>query len=777
MHDTIWKQIHDNSSEGFALLESIRNEFGEIIDFTWVYMNAAGEKILPPNRRGLTGKKLLDVSSRSKENGIFDEYVKVTETAETSTCERMYSIDNSPMWIRTIIVKVNDGIGITFSDITLQKKLELQLRENESYLRSITESIPQLVWITRPDGYHEYFNSRWYDYTSTSYDETKGEGWNKILHPDDQENAWRVWTHSLQTGESYEIEYRLLNGKTKEYRWFLARALPIRNDNNEIVRWFGTCTDIHEQKVTYESQLFLAEASKLLSSVFDYRKALQKVSQLAVDHVTDWISIELFDGTEVELAAVAHKDPNKIKWAKQLRKESPIDLGQKSGLPEVLRTGKPILYPLITEQMIQSVVKTEKELLLIQEIGFTSLMIVPIVVSKKTVGAVQFVSTSSKRQFGKNDLQMAEEFAGRIGLSIQSSMYYEEIVQRDKQLQVLYDSNLIGVSYVKANGTVLSANNAFFALVGYTRQEFERKNIKWQSLIPLEYSEIEAKKTKELYETGIATPFEKEYIRKDGSQVPVIVGKTLINKKTGDYVAFILDITERKKLEARKDEFIGIASHELKTPLTSIKGYVQILERIIKEMGDEKARALVSKTNIYIDKLDSLIVDLLDVSKIQAGKIQFSLEKLDISELVKESVSAIQPTTQHKISLKSKIKGLVEGDRQRLEQVLANLLTNAIKYSPKGKEVIVNISRDESFVYVHVQDFGIGIEEQYQKLLFQRFYRVEASSRQFSGLGIGLYISSEIITRHGGKIWLDSVSGVGSTFHFSLPLVNGKKIV
>ncbi|HEX2914522.1 MAG TPA: ATP-binding protein [Chloroflexia bacterium] len=231
------------------------------------------------------------------------------------------------------------------------------------------------------------------------------------------------------------------------------------------------------------------------------------------------------------------------------------------------------------------------------------------------------------------------------------------------------------------------------------------------------------------------------------------------------------DITERLELEQRRDEFIGIASHELKTPLTSVKGYVQLLERMLSGSDNDKARLYFAKTNIYIDRLNSLIADLLDVSRVQAGKLQFNLSEFDFDELVKEGVDSIQPTaTHHKIELVGKAGTTVVGDRNRLEQVLTNLLTNAIKYSPQADRVVVSVSKNQDSVEVAVQDFGIGISRENQAKIFERFYRVESSARGFSGLGIGLYISSEIINRHNGTLSVESEEGKGSIFTFTLPI-------
>lgn len=231
------------------------------------------------------------------------------------------------------------------------------------------------------------------------------------------------------------------------------------------------------------------------------------------------------------------------------------------------------------------------------------------------------------------------------------------------------------------------------------------------------------------------------------------------------------EIQRTRELDRRKDEFIGIASHELKTPLTSIKGYVQILERIMAEMKHEKAKYYLDKTNVYIDRLNGLISDLLDVSKIQAGKLQFNVSEFSFSDLVTESIGGIQPLSpSHKIEVKGNVRIKVKGDRNRLEQVMTNLLSNAIKYSPEAERVVVSIEKGAGELKVGVKDFGIGIGKKDQKRIFERFFRSGSVEQKFSGLGIGLYISQEIVRRHGGKMWVESEEGKGSTFYFSIPV-------
>ncbi|MBI2601280.1 PAS domain-containing protein [Candidatus Daviesbacteria bacterium] len=233
------------------------------------------------------------------------------------------------------------------------------------------------------------------------------------------------------------------------------------------------------------------------------------------------------------------------------------------------------------------------------------------------------------------------------------------------------------------------------------------------------------------------------------------------------------DITERKHLEEKRNEFIGIASHELKTPLTSIKGYVQVLERIINKGGNDNAKLYIEKTCIYIDKLDKLIADLLDISKIQSGKMILNYTSFTAGELVDAGMESAQPMMNNHKIIKQGLNDLkVSGDKERLEQVFTNLLLNAAKYSPKSNKIIIDIKKEGGYVVFSVADFGIGIPKDKQGQVFNRYYRIIENKIGYPGLGLGLYISKEIIKRHKGKIWVKSEEGKGSTFYFSLPLVS-----
>lgn len=241
--------------------------------------------------------------------------------------------------------------------------------------------------------------------------------------------------------------------------------------------------------------------------------------------------------------------------------------------------------------------------------------------------------------------------------------------------------------------------------------------------------------------------------------------------KIKQWIGSSTDINEFKKLQAQKDTFLGMASHELKTPLTSIKLYAQMLERSLKKAGDEKNANFARKMDEQVIKLTSLINDLLDVTRINSGKIQLEKSSFDFSQLVKEVVAEQQLATKHTIIIESNNPGIIFADQNRISQVMNNFISNAIKYSPEASEVIVSSEISENRVKFSVKDFGIGIPVEKREKVFEQYYRVTHDSEHtFTGLGLGLYISSEIIKRSGGKIWVESELGKGSTFCFYLPM-------
>jgi two-component system phosphate regulon sensor histidine kinase PhoR len=241
------------------------------------------------------------------------------------------------------------------------------------------------------------------------------------------------------------------------------------------------------------------------------------------------------------------------------------------------------------------------------------------------------------------------------------------------------------------------------------------------------------------------------------------------------WVGTFTDIEDQKQIEKKKDEFLSIASHELKTPLTSIKAYIQLLERSLKDNKNKTVFNYLNKTQLQLSKLNTLIADLLDISKIENGKLKLNRQFFNFENMM-ENVCDIIKQTNENTEIKREGKKIdipIYADEIRIEQVIINYFTNAIKYSPHNKEIIITTEIiDQNKLKISVKDYGIGISTEKQQKLFDKFYRAEESSLRFQGLGIGLYICSEIIRQHHGECGVNSILGEGSTFYFIIPINN-----
>lgn len=235
-------------------------------------------------------------------------------------------------------------------------------------------------------------------------------------------------------------------------------------------------------------------------------------------------------------------------------------------------------------------------------------------------------------------------------------------------------------------------------------------------------------------------------------------------------MAVAIDVTEQVLAQQKKDDFIGIASHELKTPLTSLKASIQLMERLTSKEPDNKFDGLIAQSGVSVNKLAYLVEDLLNVSKLNEGQLNLNKEYFTLSEVINDCCQHVRLAGTHELVLQGDLELKVFADMHRIDQVLVNLVNNAVKYAPGSANIIIIIEQLNDFVKVLVKDSGPGIPEDKLPHLFQRYYRVDSSGHQISGLGLGLYISNEIIEKHGGKMGVDSQVGAGSTFWFTLPV-------
>ncbi|GLV61182.1 hypothetical protein KDH_79980 [Dictyobacter sp. S3.2.2.5] len=497
--------------------------------------------------------------------------------------------------VMTIIPHCDARQQVEYLICASQDISECKHAENE--LRTLVDAIPQLVWVKRPDGFSEYHNQRWCDYTGMTPEQAQGDGWMQALHPDDRQGVLDAWQVSLHTGTPYERELRLRNGRTGAYRWFLARAEPCNNAQGQIVKWFGSNTDIDEQK----------------------------------------------------------------------------------RLERALR-------------------------------------------------------------------------------------------QSQERANVLMDSSIIGIDISKGE-QIVDANDTFLRMTGYTREDLRAGRINWMQMTPPDYRERTLQAQQEFDTQQLVMPYEKELLGKDGSRLPVIVGRVALPSNPAQGIAFVLDNSARKELERRKDDLINMASHELMTPLTAVKLQAQIVRRHLVKQGLHEAAEDLLGLEEPVAQLEHLVGELLDISKIQTDGLEYRQEMVDLDALLREITDTMQYLNpSYTLVVRGAAQTTLIGDRKRLRQIFTNLISNAIKYSPDAKTVEIDLSTSSETVTISVRDYGLGIPRELHDKIFERFYRA-AGPRQLAvpGLGMGLSIVAEIVKRHGGTIMVDSTVGEGSTFTVTFP--------
>lgn len=322
------------------------------------------------------------------------------------------------------------------------------------------------------------------------------------------------------------------------------------------------------------------------------------------------------------------------------------------------------------------------------------------------------------------------------------------------------------------DGIVTSWNQAAERLFGYSAQEAIGQHI--TLIVPVELHQEEEEIVSKLRQDIPVKHYDTVRQRKDGSKIEVSLSISPIKNSEGKILGatkIARDITERRALEQRKDEFLTIASHELKTPMSVLKGLTQLLLRKGKRQDWQGVEPMLRRLDAQVDRLTRLANELLDASTIQAGQLVYDEQLVDMVAVVGECVELLQSVSPtHTLHLSAPSHAWVMGDKDRLGQVVVNLISNAIKYSPSATAVEIALTTQENSVTLTVADHGPGIPKAQQQHIFERLYRASADqTRKISGLGLGLYISSEIIKRHGGEIRVQSEEGQGATFIVSLP--------
>jgi PAS domain S-box-containing protein len=412
-------------------LESITDAFCTF-DRNWrfTYVNRKAEELLGRGRDDLLGKNHWEEYPDTLSTEVERNYRRAAAENVTVGFEVFYPPHDR--WYEVHAYPSSEGLSVYFRDVGERKRVEIALRESEQRFRQLADAMPQIVWTARPDGNIDYLNHRWTEFTGLP--ETVGNaGWATLLHPEDARPADERWAACVATGAPFEMEIRLLDRRQQSYRWHLVRTVAVRDDAGKVARWFGTGTDIDEQKRTEESSRYLAEASAALASVVDYESTLQKVANLAVPYFADWSAVDMAEDGNLRRLAVAHQDAEKIRLAHELMRQYPPDPQAPGGVVAVLRSGKPEIVSEITDELLVQGAKDERHLRLIRSLGLKSYICVPLVVSGNTLGALTFATAESGRRYTNADLALATDLAHRAAVAIENTQLYQALRDTDRR--------------------------------------------------------------------------------------------------------------------------------------------------------------------------------------------------------------------------------------------------------------------------------------------------------------------------------------------------------
>ncbi len=599
---------------------------------------------------------------------------------------------------------------------------QVALTSNESIFRALIEHSTDIIVLVAADGLVSYASPSVTRILGYAPEDIVGLNALDLVHPDDFVHMAGVFQCVFQTpGKSLRAEYRLRH-QNGAWRWFEGVGTNLLADP-VVGALVGNFRDITERKQAEEQMLFQADilhnvtdsiiVTDLQGKIIYWNENAQRVFGYSSEEILGDTTAQLYMEAGTEYLA---SDLENILAGKDFTGEW---LGRR-------KDGTPVWIDIKT-----TVLRNKEE----TATGF--------------IGIAKDITANKARETA---LQVSEE-----------------------RLRLALDAGNIGVWDWDVQQNVLTWSENVYVQHGVTKETFSVTFENFMTLVhPEDRAWIQSAVEQSLREHA-AFNINLRIVTPQGETRWLTTTASVTYDSVGDPIRMLgatSDITEQKELEQRKDEFIGMASHELKTPLTTLKGRAQLLKRRLEKQGLAEAVENISRMEEQINRLNRLVTDLLDVSKIQAGRLDYANEQIDVDVFLHNIVQTAQEATStHTLVVHGASHKNIPGDRDRLEQVFLNLMSNAVKYSPHAEKVDISIATTQDMVTVSIRDDGVGIPLAHQSKIFDRFYRVQdVNDRTFPGLGMGLYISYEIVQRHGGTITVTSEEGQGSTFTVSLPL-------
>ncbi|MES1262586.1 MAG: PAS domain S-box protein [Acidobacteriota bacterium] len=667
--------------------------------------------------------------------------------SRTSVQDRVIGLESGadgylvePVEPELLLATVQSMLRLWRAETRLEESLA-QTRELAARYQSLIEAVPHLIYTATADGRVDYVSEQFPAYTNFPAKETFGAGWLEFVHPADREGTLRLWSHAVGTGEPFETEYRLRH-RDGTYRWNRARARAVRNAAGQIVQWVASVTDVHERKLLddeirlrHEEFVALAEHSPDIIARLDPELRYTYVNR-AMAGISPWQPEQYIGRTNRELG---WPDEVQERWETECR--------------AVLATGQARQFEFRDE--------TAK-------------------------GRAPYCHARIVPEFGRPGLSPGEPRVKSL-LSITTDITERReaelaVVESERRLRRLVEGNVIGV-VIGNRERITFANDVFLRLVGYTQEDVRAGRLHWRDMTPPEYLALDEKGIAELQERGACTPFEKEFWRKDGVRVPILIGAAALDGPVTEWACFVLDLSQLKNAEdaLRKTnlalrrsntdlaQFAYAASHDLQEPLRTVAIYTELLARQQREQFSPEAGKQMEFILDAVTRMQNLIRNLLTFS--QAQSAEFSPSPIPAGDMIEGAMANLKNAVDESgAAVTWRDLPAIRADAAHFTLVFQNLISNAIKYRKpeEAPRIGIRAERDNESWIFSVRDNGIGFEQEYAERIFTPFTRLHG--REFPGTGIGLAIVKRIIERHEGQVWAAGEPGVGATFSFRLPI-------
>jgi PAS domain S-box-containing protein len=822
-----YRSLFNNMTNGFAYCKMIFDENNQPKDLIYVEVNDAFERLTGLKKADVTGKKITEVLKGIEETNpeLIKTYGEVVLTGKPTSFEGFYKpLGNR--WLSISVYRPQPGYFVAiFENITERKMAEQALRESEEKHRTLFDTMVQGVVYQNADGYIISANSAAEQILGLTLAQMQGRTsldprW-KAIHEDgsDFPGDTHPAMEALRTGkELRNVIMGVFHPKNNEHKWININAIPhYKNGESRPDQVYTTFEDVTERKQAEKERELSLKMLNILNISGEKKELIRNIMGLfKVDGPYEAVGIRLREGDDFpyfETNGFPGDHINAENW-----------LCGRDDYNELVRdeAGNPVLECMCgniirgkfdpakpfftsggsfwtnsTTKLLATTTDKDRQARTRNRCngeGYESVALIPLKANETTIGLLQ-INDKRCNRFTLEGIRYYEGLAQSIGIALAEKQMEEALRQSEETLrqqkdfaQSIINTAQVAILTLDPEGKIITFNPYLEEISGYLLEEVRGKD--WfDTLLPARNLD----KTRKLFKQSLGNINTRSNVdqifTKDGKERDIEWYDKMLKDAKGNVIGLLAigqDVTERKQTEAKtleievlkqsnraKTDLLANVSHELRTPLTSIKGNIETLMEKDVEWSKEQQKDLLQSANIAADRLTIIIKNLLDMSRIDSGKMTLDKRSYQVKEIL-DSASGVLSIIASKHQLKiASLPGLppVEADKGRIAQVITNLTENAAKFSPEGSLIEIEAKISEGSIIISVEDHGIGMPPEVVDKIFDRFYQsYQVVEGKTHGTGLGLAICKGIVEAHGGKIWVESQKGKGSKFSFSIPI-------